>query len=257
MRSQFSLATISCWALLNLAAAPGAMAQRGPDIFVTPIPNAPFSGVVTVQRSILQQNGYAANLKTIRAIGRDSEGRIHNEARALVPVAVSGTPPILSIHIYDPQTRTNTFLNPQKRTFWTATVNRPPATEPPDNQASPSANSFPVSQFARQEDLGNRDVEGLPAHGVRDTQTIPAESSGTGREVVITDEYWYSEDLRMNLVVKHSDPRKGSVEMTVTQVTRSEPDPSLFEIPTGYKPAEAGQGTGAGPASGTGEGSEQ
>jgi len=31
--------------------------------------------------------------------------------------------------------------------------------------------------------------------------------------------------------------RKGSVTMTLTQATRTDPDPSLFQIPEGYKPA--------------------
>lgn len=243
MRSYFSLAAVSCWAFLNLAcAAPGALAQRA-DIFVTPIPNAPFSGVITVQRSIVQPDGAVLNLKTVRAIGRDSQGRIHNETRMLVPAADSNTPPLVSIHLYDPQTRTNIFLNPQDRTFRTNIVNHPPATEPPQIYASPAGNSLPPSQYAREEYLGTREVDGLPAQGTRETQIIPAESSGTGKEIVVTDEYWYSDDLRINLVIKHSDPRTGSVALKVTQVMRSEPDPSFFEVPADYRPAgsRAGQ----------------
>jgi hypothetical protein len=53
---------------------------------------------------------------------------------------------------------------------------------------------------------------------------------------VLVDEYWYSDDLHMNVMVKHSDPRKGSVTMTLTQASRTDPDPTLFEIPDGYKP---------------------
>jgi hypothetical protein len=81
-------------------------------------------------------------------------------------------------------------------------------------------------------------MAGLSAHRVRETQTIPAETIGTGKEIVITDEYWYTEDLRINLVIKHNDPRSGSVAMTVTQVTLSEPDPALFRIPDDYTPPD-------------------
>jgi hypothetical protein len=38
----------------------------------------------------------------------------------------------------------------------------------------------------------------VPAHGMRETQTVTAENDG--KEVVITDEYWYSQDLRINLM---------------------------------------------------------
>jgi hypothetical protein len=58
-----------------------------------------------------------------------------------------------------------------------------------------------------------------------------------------TDEYRYSDDLRINLIIKHSDPRTGSVTMTVTQVIRTEPDSARFEIPDGYKPTGTGPET--------------
>jgi hypothetical protein len=53
-------------------------------------------------------------------------------------------------------------------------------------------------------------------------------------EVVITDEYLHSQDLRINLMIKHSVPRKGMTTMTVAQVTPTEPDPAFFEVPEGY-----------------------
>jgi hypothetical protein len=130
------------------------------------------------------------------------------------------------------------MLNPQERTFWTNIVNHPPTTVPPALlNASPTGNSLPQNEFTKEEDLGIHEIDGVPAHGVRETQTVPAESSGTDREIVITDEYWYSDDLRINVMIKHSDPRTGTVTMTVAHVTRIEPDPAFFEIPQGYRTA--------------------
>jgi len=231
MRLPFCVNAIS-WVVL-LAAATTALAQ---DIFVTPIPGAPFSGVVNVERSLTQPDGSLVNRKTIRDIGRDSRGRIHNESRALVAVSDTKTPQIESIHLYDPQTRVSAMLNPQERTFWTRTVNRPPQTVPPAIvDASPTGDNLPPNEFTKKEDLGIRDIEGLPVHGVREIQTIPAERSGRGKETIITDEYWYSDDLRINVMIKHNDPRTGTVTLTVVQITRTEPDPALFEIPRGYR----------------------
>jgi len=45
----------------------GASAQ---DIFITPIPNAPFSAVVDVERSSVGRDGSIANSKTVREIAR-------------------------------------------------------------------------------------------------------------------------------------------------------------------------------------------
>jgi hypothetical protein len=236
VRLRLSLAAIS-WLILLATAVPGAFAQASIDIFVTPVPNVPFSGTVVVERSSVRQNGAVINLKTLRNIGRDSRGRIYNESRALVPVPSTVTPKLLAIHLYDPQTRTSTRLNPQQRTFWTRIVNRPPATQPPALFYASSGGNVPQNQFATEEDLGTRQMDGLPAHGVRETQTIPAAMSGTGKEIVTSDEYWYSDDLRINLVIKHNDPRTGTVKMTVTQIMLSEPNPDLFRIPDEYTPA--------------------
>jgi TonB family protein len=162
--------------------------------------------------------------------------------RELIPASESGPPPVIRIHFYDPQTRSYTYLYPQQKTYTTGTVNHPPAAEPADLIASPTGNSAPLNQFTKQEDLGTQSIAGGSAHGVREIQTIPASSSNTGSELVLTDEYWYSEDLHMNVVVKHDDPRTGSVTMTLTQVTRTDPDPSLFRIPDDYKPRGIGSG---------------
>lgn len=221
--------------VLLVVGMPGALAQARLDIFVTPVPNAPFSGAVSVERSFVLPDGSVAAFRTIRGIGRDRQGRIFNEARALVPAASNIAPALTGIHLYDPQTRISTLLDPRRRTFRTMTVMQPPATEPPALlYGSPTGNSLPQNSFAREEDLGTRQMQNLPVHGVRETQVIPADKSSTGKEIVITDEYWYSDDLHMNLAIRHNDPRTASVSMGVTQLTLAEPDPALFQIPDGY-----------------------
>jgi hypothetical protein len=244
MRYRFSIPVI-CVAIIAFLTAvpPVASAQPRLDIFVTPIPNAPFSGIVQVQRSVVQPDGSVQDFKTTREIGRDSQGRIYNELRTLVPLSFVGTPQLLGVHLYDPQTRTSTRLDPNAHIFWTGTVNRPPETVPPALlYASPTGTNLPQHQFVKQEDLGVHEIDGVSAHGVRVSQSIPAESSGTGKEILTTDEYWYSEDLRINLILRHSDPRTGSVTMSVTKIQRTDPDPSRFQIPEGYKPAPFARG---------------
>jgi hypothetical protein len=242
MRVRFSVSISWLFMFSLIAAGPAALAQARLDVFVTPIPNAPFSGTVNVARSVVSQDGSVIYLKTIRDIHRDSQGRIYNEARNLLPAASTDTPQVMSIHLYDPQTRISTVLFPRSHTFTTGTVDRPPETTPPALlQASPTGNGLPQNEFTKQEDLGIQQREGLPVHGVRETQTIPAQSNGTGKDILIVDEYWYSADLRINMVIKHNDPRTGGVIMTVTRITRSEPDPALLEIPEGYAPAQAGR----------------
>jgi len=208
-----------------------------PGPFLTPIPNAPFSGVVNLERTIIGKDGSVTQLKSTREIARDTRGRIHNESRALIPVSSTDAPEVLHILLYDPQTRISTEIDVRTRTFWTRTINHPPSSEPPSIRfAAPDGNA-PPNEFTKQEDLGIREIVGVPAHGIRETQTVTDESDG--KEVVISDEYWYSQDLRIYLMTKHSDPRKGITAMKVAQVTRTEPDPAFFEVPEGYTRPEA------------------
>jgi len=83
--------------------------------------------------------------------------------------------------------------------------------------------------------LGTETVAGLLLHGTRKLKTISATLSGTGREVTITDDYWYSEDLKVYLVLKHNDPRTGEQIVGIVKAERNEPDPRTFQIPAGYK----------------------
>jgi TonB family protein len=234
-----------CWlvVLTYTVALPRGWGQNISGIFLTPIANAPFTGVIVVERTAVGNDSPVANLKTTRDVARDGQGRVYNVFRQLVPATESGPPPVVRIHIYDPQTRNYTYLYPQNKVYSTGTVNHPPAAEPADLLASPAGNSVPLNQFAKQEDLGTQNIGGVSAHGVRQIQTIPAANSGTGNEIVLTDEYWYSDDLHINVVVKHNDPRTGSVAMTLTQVARGEPDSSLFQIPEDYKPTGIGSGS--------------
>jgi hypothetical protein len=250
MRCRFSLSAV-CFVVAWFVAATflavgsqAASAQPRLDVFVTPFPNAPFSGVIQVQRTFVDQNGPVRSYKTMREIGRDTQGRIFNEVRTLEPLSFAGQPDVRGILIYDPQTRTSTHLNPQARTFTTGTVNRPPETVPPALlYASPTGTNLPQNPYVKEEDLGVHEVDGVSAHGVRETQIIPADNSGAGREIQVTDEFWYSPDLRINLIIRHNDPRTGSVTMTVTQISRTDPDPSRFQIPEGYTPADSVKGT--------------
>jgi hypothetical protein len=197
------------------------------SVFVTPISGVPFMAIVTEQRTTRQPDGTLSAMKSFHAIARNSAGVIYNENRPLRPANSASDPPVMTSHIYDPQTRLNTFIYPQQKAYEQRRLARPPAVVPPTLNAIPEASVLPESQFSQQKDLGNKTMEGVTVHGVLVTQKV--------EDVTVTDEYWYSSDLRLNMLIKHEDPRSGSATITVTQVSRTEPDEGIFQIPQGYK----------------------
>jgi hypothetical protein len=96
----------------------------------------------------------------------------------------------------------------------------------------------------RTEQLGVQNFDGVEAEGTRTITTIPADAIGNERPIEIVYERWYSKELQMIVYSKHSDPRFGEQTYRLTNINRSEPDPSLFTVPEGYKVvSEAGPST--------------
>lgn len=158
-------------------------------VFVTPIPNMPFSAVVQISSTRLLPDGSSEMRKTENHIARNSQGVIYNEMRRMVPVAFQGTPPLTSSHVYDPSSRLSTFWEPTSNVARANTLSarqmqeRKPFTIPVDG--------------AVDTDLGESSMSGVSVHGLRRTFHIDAAQGGTLKPLVVTDEYWYSEDLHL------------------------------------------------------------
>jgi hypothetical protein len=232
-------------ALLGMSAATGATQDvrqepppyRGPatlvdGVFVTPISGVPFTATVSIESVQTLPDGTVEKKHTLSLIARDASGRIHNERRALLAAGFNGMPPLISVHLFDPATRVNDFYNPMTLICTERTL-------PPLPDAARATND------PNAENLGVKTVSGLEATGTRVTRKIRAQFSGTGQALEITDETWYSEDLHMNLLEQHTDPRSGVQTVTLMSIQRVEPDAALFTVPAGYKivdmtpPAEA------------------
>ena len=89
-----------------------------------------------------------------------------------------------------------------------------------------------------KEDLGKQIIEGVEAEGTRTTVTIPAGDIGNERPIEIVNERWYSPELQLVVMTKHSDPRSGETTYKLTNINRAEPAKSLFEVPPGFNVKE-------------------
>jgi hypothetical protein len=87
----------------------------------------------------------------------------------------------------------------------------------------------------RTEQLGNKTIEGIQVTGTRSTDTIPAGTIGNDKDIVVTHETWYSPELKTVVQSTQSDPRFGQTTYSLTNIERSEPDATLFQVPAGYK----------------------
>jgi hypothetical protein len=87
---------------------------------------------------------------------------------------------------------------------------------------------------SKKESLGKQTIEGIEAEGTRYSTTIAAGVVGNELPISIVSETWYSSELQTVVMSKHSDPRVGENTYRLTNINRSEPAHSLFELPSDY-----------------------
>jgi TonB family protein len=90
------------------------------------------------------------------------------------------------------------------------------------------------NRTARTESMGKQNIGGVEAEGTRSTITIPAGEIGNERPIEIVSERWYSPELQLIVMTRHTDPRFGENSYQLTNIDRNEPARELFEVPPGY-----------------------
>lgn len=94
-------------------------------------------------------------------------------------------------------------------------------------------------QEPKMEQLGKQTIEGVEVEGQRATITIPAGEIGNEQPILIVSETWYSSELQVTVLSRHSDPRMGETVYKLTGINRAEPSHALFEVPADYTVKEA------------------
>ena len=74
------------------------------------------------------------------------------------------------------------------------------------------------------------------------TRTIPAGKIGNEKPIEVVTERWYSTDLQLPLTTTHTDPMMGTVTTNLTNINRTAPDASLFQVPSDYTVETGKQG---------------
>jgi hypothetical protein len=214
------------------------------------IPGRPYTATASTEVTQVLSDGNRIVNKTTASLARDTLGRTRREETMgmVGPWQVNG--PKL-VFINDPTTQTNYVLDPGKQTA-TVIKGLQPGQMPPPPVPPPGANVSLMSQAGgnvtfiqkgsavvppedvKTESLGIQTMEGVSVEGKRVTRTIPAGQIGNVEPIVTVSEVWYSPDLQVVVMSKHSDPRFGETTYQLTGIQRDEPDPSLFQVPPGY-----------------------
>ena len=222
---------------LSLAQAPPER-PRPPDggtrevlfsILIPSLSNAPFRATVATESVRQLADGSRITLVNRRAIARDTAGRIFQERRLLVPDDGKHESIVTQIEISDPVSHQLYICVPRERVcqveFFSAPQFVPPAVGPASAARQPDSPG--------REDLGKQFVSGLETLGTRETTVIEAGAIGNDSPITVSREYWYSPQLGVNLISKLQDPRIGTQDFEVQDITVGEPDKKLFAVPPG------------------------
>ena len=252
--------------IAGIAAAASLLAQppRGPREFGPggrgpggPRPNqivtgAPYSGVEVRSSQQVLANGTVIQRQDQTKVARDSQGRVRRESTHQTPDGKTVT----RVTISDPVAGMVYELDPASKVAYSRPAHFPSG---PPLQAQQSGNPRNARQPAsasanlKRETLAAQSVNGVIATGSRVTHTIPAGTIGNSAAIESVHETWMSEDLKVPVKTKMTDPRTGTATMDLTNLMRGEPDASLFAVPPDYtvKKGPGGpMGAGRGPRPG-------
>jgi hypothetical protein len=175
-------------------------------------------------------NGTVIQSQDQTKVARDSQGRVRRESTRQTPDGKTATHVTISdpvagmIHELDPADKT-AFSHPARF------PNRgPQAASDPRQVRQPG----PASANIKRETLAAQSMNGVLASGSRVTHTIPAGTIGNSADLETVQETWMADDLKVPVRTRTTDPRTGTHSMELTNLTRGEPDASLFTVPSDY-----------------------
>lgn len=194
---------------------------------------APFSGKeVTNETQTLEDGTHITRTNTAQFY-RDSQGRTRIERTFSGVGPWSGGTPKTTIEIFDPVAGLMYMLDPSTSTATKMTLPAPPtAAQIAKHEAEHQA--MQSSEQATTTSLGTQTIQGVSCTGTQTTLVIPVGKVGNDRAITVTTQRWYSPDLQITVQSKHTDPRMGERDFTFQNLSRAEPDPSLFQPPASY-----------------------
>ena len=216
------------------------------------VKGAPYSAETGTETNQVLSDGNRITRRNSSVVYRDSDGRTRREVTlgTIGPWAARGEAR-QTVFINDPAAGVNYVLDPQNRTARKMTMRNPRERQggggtAPAMPAGPGERvrtAAPANRpEPRIEPLGKRMIEGVEAEGSRSTLTLAAGEIGNERPIEVVTERWFSRDLQTVVMSRRSDPRMGETTFKLTNIRRTEPLRSLFEVPPDFTIQEGGPG---------------
>jgi hypothetical protein len=215
----------------------------GPRALVT---GAPYSAVEVVQTQETLADGNRIVNQHQMTVYRDGQGRIRTE-QTITPSGSSGRQPYTIATILDYVGGYRYVLDSSTMTAYQSPLRIPPnasskSAERPRRVGAPSAQAAQDRPQVVTTSLAPQSVNGVLATGTQHTETIPAGMIGNAQAIQISRVTWISNDLKVPVQIRSSDPRFGTTDMELTNIVQAEPNPSLFVAPAGYSIKTGGRG---------------
>jgi len=224
----------------------GRMGPGGPGMGIgmgmgRTVTGAPYSAQEVTEETQTLANGNVITRKIQANLYRDSSGRVRTERTVPsgrpVPgqtaAAQTGTRTMVTIH--DPVAGVSNELDTTAKTVRQMTLPNFQGHNPNfQGRAGRGATGGASDPNVVTTDLGMQTINGVQATGTRVTRTIPAGQIGNAQPIQVVTETWRSPDLQIPVMTKRVDPVHGNVTVQLTNITRAEPDPSLFQVPADY-----------------------
>lgn len=210
------------------------------------VTGAPYSAQASRTFTQTLADGTHIQRSTTASMSRDSQGRTRNEETMSGMGrlgAASGTSRT-TVFIHDPVASMSYVLDSTAHTVRQTKIAgqaQHPRGERPAGVGGPHARG---GANVTTEDLGTQVIQGVNATGKRITRTVAAGVEGNDRAIQVVTETWTSPDLQVVVMSKTSDPRFGESTYQLTNITRAEPDPAMFTVPSGYTQVQGGPGRG-------------
>jgi hypothetical protein len=195
------------------------------------VTGAPYSAQAVTEHMQTLPDGNTIHTSTTANVYRDSQGRTRREQEigAIGPWVTQGSARKV-IFIADPVSGLIHTLNPDTQ----VAREMPFRTHAGAGRGAETAQQRPENPNIKTESLGTQVIGGVTAQGTRITRTVPAGQVGNQAPIVITTERWYSPELQTEVMRKQVNPQFGVTTFQLTNIVRSEPDASLFQVPPNY-----------------------